>query len=126
MNVIAKKFMTTKEVAELLVKMCREGKVEEAKGEFFTEETLSIEPAEGLLPKETRGLKAIQQKAELFISMVDQFYGSIITEPIIAGDYFIIGWDTDLQMKGQDRKSNSEICLYKVKDGKIVSEQFFY
>ncbi len=118
--------MTTKEVADQLIKMCRDGKVEEAKQELFTEETLSIEPAEGLLPKKTKGLKAIQKKAELFISMVEEFYGSTITDPIVAGDYFSVGWHTDIQMKGQPRKTNSEICLYKVKDGKIVSEQFFY
>ena len=118
--------MTIKEVADQLVRMCREGKIEEVKLEFFTENTLSIEPGEGILPKETKGLKAIQQKAELFISMVQEFYGSTITDPFIAGDYFTIGWDTDLQMKGQERQTNSEICLYKVKDGKIISEQFFY
>ena len=118
--------MTTKEVADQLVKMCRDGKVEEAKQELFTEDTLSIEPTEGILPKETKGLKAIQKKAELFISMVEQFYGSAITDPVVAGDYFSVGWDTDIQMKGQERKTMSEICLYKVKDGKIVSEQFFY
>ena len=117
--------MTTKEVADKLITMCRDGKVEEAKLEFFTEDTLSIEPREGMLPKETKGLKAIQAKAELFISLVDQFYGSTITDPIIAGDYFSVGWITDIQMKGEERKTSSEICLYKVKDGKIISEQFF-
>jgi len=118
--------MTTKEVADLLVEMCRNGKVEEVKVALFTEETLSIEPSEGLLPKEVKGLKAIQQKAELFISFVDQFYGSTITDPVVAGDYFTIGWTSDLQMKGHPRETNTEICLYKVKDGKIVMEQFFY
>ena len=118
--------MTTKEVAGQLVKMCREGKVEEVKQEFFTEDTLSIEPAEGILPKETKGLAAIQQKATLFVSMVEHFYGDTITDPFIAGDYFSVGWISEIQMKGEERKTQSEICLYKVKDGKIVSEQFFY
>ena len=45
--------MTTKEVADQLVKMCRDGKVEEVKQELFTEDTFSIEPKEGILPKET-------------------------------------------------------------------------
>ena len=58
--------------------------------------------------------------------MVEQFYRSTITDPIIAGDYFSIAWDTDIQMKEQERKTMSEICLYKVKNGKIISEQFFY
>lgn len=99
--------------------MCRDGKVEEAKQELFAEETLSIEPAEGILSKETKGNNSHTKKAELF-------YGSIITNPFVAGDYFSIGWDTDIQMNGRERQTMSEICLYKIKDGKIVSEQFFY
>lgn len=118
--------MTTKDVADKLVKMCREGKVEEAKQELFSEDIVSIEPAEGILPKEAKGIKAIEKKAALFISMVEQFYDSTITDPVVAGEYFSIGWDTDIQMKGEQRKTNSEICVYHVKDGKIVSEQFFY
>ncbi len=118
--------MTTTEIAEKLVKMCREGKVEEVKQELFTDDTVSIEPAEGFLPKETKGLKAIQQKAELFISAVENFYGDVITDPIVAGNYFSVGWDSDIKMKGQERRTMREICLYHVKDGKIISEQFFY
>lgn len=49
--------MTTKEVADKLVKMCREGKVEEVKQELFPEDILSIERKEGILPKETKGFK---------------------------------------------------------------------
>ena len=118
--------MTTKEVADRLAQLCRDGKIEEAKVELFTADTLSIEPAEGILPKQVKGLKAIQEKAELFISMVEAFYGSTITDPFVAGDYFTVGWITDLQMKGQPRQTNTEICLYQVKEGKIIKEEFFY
>jgi limonene-1,2-epoxide hydrolase len=31
----------------------------------------------------------------------------------------------DLTMKGQGRMQMSEVCVYEVKDDKIVSEQFF-
>ncbi len=118
--------MTTKEIAYKLVNMCREGKVEEAKEELFAEDIVSIEPAEELLAKETRGMDGIRKKAELFMSHVENFYGVVISEPVIAGNYFSISWDTDIQMKGQERKTDSELCLYKVKDGKIISEEFFY
>jgi hypothetical protein len=118
--------MTTTEIARRLVQMCREGKIEEAKEELFTQEIISIEPREGLLPKETKGMDAIKKKAELFISMVENFYGSTISDPIVTGDFFSIAWDTDIQMKGEARKTNSQICVYQVKQGKIISEQFFY
>jgi len=118
--------MTTQEVAALLVDMCRKGKVEEVKEELFANDIISIEPVEGLLPKETKGMDAIRRKAELFISMVENFYGSIISDPVVAGDYFSIVWDTDIQMKGESRKTMSELCVYRTKAGKIISEQFFY
>jgi hypothetical protein len=118
--------MTTKEVATLLVDMCRKGQVEEAKEKLFAENIISIEPGEGVLPKETKGMDAIRKKAELFISLVENFYGSTISDPLVAGDYFCITWVSDLQMKGEDRKTNSELCVYKTRGGKVISEEFFY
>ncbi len=118
--------MTTKEIAMFLVDMCRKGEVEEAKEALFAKDAISIEPAEGILPKETKGMDAIRKKGGLFISMVENFYGNTISDPVIAGDYFSIAWDTDIQMKGEDRKTNSELCVYKTSAGKIISEQFFY
>lgn len=118
--------MTTEAIARRLVEMCRAGKVEEAKEALFAPDIISIEPVEGLLPKETRGMEAIRKKAQLFISHVEQFYGDTISDPVIAGEYFSVAWHTDLQMKGEQRKTNSELCVYKTRDGKIISEQFFY
>ena len=118
--------MTTKELANRLVELCRNGKIEDAKEELFAQDIVSLEPHEGILPKETKGMEAIRKKAELFISMDENFYGSTISDPVVAGDYFSVAWDTDLQMKGEPRKTNSELCVYKTSAGKIISEQFFY
>ena len=118
--------MTTKEIANRLVEMCRNGQVEEAKEELFANEIISKEPDEGFLPKETRGMESVRKKAQLFISAVENFYGSIISDPVIAGDYFSLAWETDIQMKGESRKTATELCVYKTNKGKIVSEQFFY
>lgn len=118
--------MTTAEIANRLIIMCRNGKIEEAKEELFSENIVSIEPHDGLLPKEIKGMQAIRNKAQLFISHVENFYGHEISKPIIAGDFFALTWTTDLQMKDEARKINYELCVYEVKNGKIISEQFFY
>jgi hypothetical protein len=34
--------------------------------------------------------------------------------------------DMDVTYKGQGRSMMSEVCVYEVKDGKIVTETFFY
>ena len=88
--------MTTQEIASRLVTMCRNGKTEEAKEKLFAPDIISIEPREGILPKETKGMVAIRKKAELFVSMVEDFYGDTISDPVVAGDYFSISWTSDL------------------------------
>jgi len=118
--------MTTKEIAEQLVKMCRNGQVEEAKEALFAPDIISIEPMEGLLAKESKGMEALRKKAEIFIAAVENFYGDTISDPLVAGDYFSVSWESDLQMKGEPRKKNMELCVYKTSGGKIISEQFFY
>ena len=118
--------MTTLEIASQLVDMCRNGKIEEAKEELFAPDLISIEPREGLLQKETNCMDAIRKKAQLFVSMVDSFYGDTISDPIVAGDYFSLTWTSDLKMKGGPRQTNTELCVYKTSGGKIVSEQVFY
>ena len=118
--------MTTTEVANRLLELCRAGKVEHAKEELFAEDIISVEPREGLLPVRARGTDAIRKKAGLFVSMVDDFFGDTISEPLIAGNFFTLVWTSDLKMKGEQRKLNTELCIYEVRDGKIISEQFFY
>jgi ketosteroid isomerase-like protein len=120
------KVLTTQEVANQLVFLCRNGQVEEAKEELFAEDVISIEPQQGLLPVETRGMENIRRKAERFMEAVDCFYGDIISDPVVAGDYFSLAWTSDLQMKGEKRKTNAEICVYRTRNGKIIAEQFFY
>lgn len=118
--------MTTKEVADRLVELCREGKIEDTHNELFAEDAVSIEPDDSMGPKETKGLEGIKKKSEMFNSMLENFYGATISDPVVGGSCFSIGWDMDAQMKGRERMMMSEICVYKVKDGKIISEQFFF
>jgi len=43
-----------------------------------------------------------------------------------AGDHFTASMKMDITMKGQPRKIDEEVGMFRVKDGKIVCEQFFY
>ena len=58
--------------------------------------------------------------------MVEQYHSFTVSEPLIAGDVFALVLSMDLTMKGRGRIPMSEVAVYKVKDGKIVSEQFTY
>jgi len=86
---------------------------------------VSIEPyATPAFPKETRGLDALLGKARQFTSLVEQVHSLSISDPLIAGNSFTCAMRLDLTIKGHGRMTNHELCLYQVKDGKIISEQF--
>ena len=118
--------MTIQEIAARLRELCQQGKYEEAQNELFADNAVSIEPAHSPGLQSVEGLEAIKQKGHAFQSMVEAIHGGYVTEPAIAGNRFAVGAGLDLTMKGQGRVNMEEICLYEVKDGKIVKEQFFY
>src|SRR5450432_4093952 len=120
------KKMTTEEVADHLVELCRMGKIDEAHAELFSPNAVSIEANEMMGPKIVTGLNSIQEKSKLFQSMIEEFHGATISSPIVSGNHFAITWSLDATMKGQKRSTMEEVCVYKVDDGKIVLEQFFY
>lgn len=118
--------MTTAEVANQLVEICRSGEWEKAYASLYADHAVSIEPAGGPWPERCEGMDAIKAKGDQWGSMVEDFHGVEIEGPLVAGDYFTCTMKMDITMKGMGRSQNEEICLYKVEDGKIVSEQFFY
>jgi len=118
--------MSTQVVANRLVELSRQGKIQDVLKELFAAHAVSIEPNESMGPRMVSGLPSILEKSKMFDSMVETFHGSKISDPQVAGDFFSISWWIDSTMKGQGRTQMQEICVYKVENGKIVSEQFFY
>ncbi len=117
--------MTTKEIADKLVSYCRQGKFDEAQKGLFSTDATSMEPeATPMAPKETKGLKAIIEKGRMFMSMVEKMHSMSVSDPIVATSSFACIMSLDAEMKGRGRTSITELCVYDVKDGKIVSEQF--
>lgn len=118
--------MTTQEVANRLVQLCREGKYELVYEEFYTSDTLSIEP-EGSPFGTAKGLDEMREKGKKWEEMVDSILSSKISDPVVAENFFSCAMKTKVTMKGMtDPVNMDEICVYNVKDGKMVSEQFFY
>ena len=117
--------MTTLEVANRLVEMCLEGKVLEAQKELYAENVVSIEPA-GAPMQRAEGLANVIAKGEHFAAMIEERHGGSVSDPLVAGNYFSIAWSMEVTMKGMGRMTMEEICVYKVENGKITSEEFFY
>jgi len=115
----------TEDIAKRLVTLCRKSEWETAQKELYADDAVSIEPEETPdFAKETKGLPAIIEKGHKFSAMVEKIYSVKVSEPVVAGDSFACAMSTDMKMKGRDRMTMPELCVYEVKDGKITSEQF--
>jgi len=116
--------MNVKDIANDLVALCRAGKFEEAIGKHYSPDVRSIE-AHGE-PKEVQGLEALGVKGEQFNKMFE-VHSCEVSDPIIADNFFscTMTLDSTHRESGQ-RMPMGEVCVYEVKDGKIVLEQFFY
>ncbi len=118
--------MTTNEIAHRLVELCRKGEYEKAHKELYAENAVSIEPmASPAFEKETHGLDNIVQKGQKFAAMVEQIYGTQISEPLVTANSIAFTLAMDVAMKGRPRETMSELCVYIIRDGKVVSEEFF-
>lgn len=117
--------MNVQEVANQLVEFCRQGQYEKAHNELYCDHAVSVEPAFAPVPK-VEGIEAIRTKGQQWQEMVQEFHSAEVSEPIVAGNHFSVTMKNDVTFKEMGRQQMEEVCVYQVKDGKIVSEQFFY
>jgi len=117
--------MSTQEVANRLVELCRQGDYETCYKELYAEDAWSIEPDHAPTPP-IQGMAAFAEKGKKWNEMMEEFHGSSIGDPIVGDKHFSCTMSTDITFKGRGREKMNEICVYEVKDGKIVKEQFFY
>jgi ketosteroid isomerase-like protein len=119
--------MNTQEVASALVKLCTEGKLAEAIDTLYSPDIVSMEA--GAPPgqsREAKGIAAVRAKSEYWNANHDVH--SFKTEgPLVAGSHFAVVFKIDATFKPQSRRFQmEEVAVYKVADGKIVYEEFFY
>lgn len=117
--------MTTQEIANKLINMCRQGQWGEAQQELYHAEIQSIEP-EGAMTPNTSGFEAKMQKFQHWAESVQEWHGVDISDPLVAGNHFSCRMNMDLTFKEGGRTTIDELCVYEVKDGKIAKETFFY
>lgn len=119
------KNMTTQQIADRLVALCRNGQMLEAEQELFADDVVSIEP-EHSPAKSAHGKIAVLEKGKAFAASIEARHGGAISDPVVGGKYFSISMQLDATFKDAGRMVMDEICLYEVRDGKIISEQFFF
>lgn len=118
--------MTTKEIANKLANYCRKAEWDKAQQELYADDAVSIEPYETPdFSKETKGKAAIIEKGKKFAAMTVEMHSLEVSEPLLAENSFAFRMEMDITTKNHGRTKMPELCVYEVKDGKIVSEQFF-
>lgn len=117
--------MTTQEVADKLVGYCRQGQFADAINDLYGDDIVSIEP-DGAPMKEVKGLEAVRQKTEHFNNMVEEFHSMKVSDPIVADKFFSCRITMEATFKEGGRNTLDEVCIYKVENGKVVREEFFY
>ena len=117
--------MTTQEVADRFFELAQQGNFEQIQNELFDDKAKSIEPATSNW-QNVQGLDKIKEKAQQWQTMVEEMHGGYTNKPQVAGNFFVCIMGMDVTVKGQPRMKMDEVAVYEVKEGKIISEQFFF
>ena len=118
----------TRQIAERLVTLCRSGQFDTVYDELFAPDARNIEMpamADGPLGN-AQGLDAMRRKSALWAEGVEQMHGMSVSDPLVAGNWFVVTMSLDVTFKERGRTAMDELCVYQVRNGRIVSEQFFY
>lgn len=119
--------MTTQQIADTLVGLCSQGKFHEAIDSLYSPEIVSMEAgAPPGMSRESKGLAAVKAKAEWWAAN-HEIHSATVEGPLVAGSHFAVTFKLDVTFKPESKRfTMEEVAVYKVADGKIVYEEFFY
>jgi ketosteroid isomerase-like protein len=119
--------MSTMDIANKLVNLCKQGKNDEALNTLYTDDAVSVEAGmpPGMDPV-AKGKAAIKAKGDWWLAN-HEVHSATVTGPWPHGDMFIAGFQYDVTNKpSKQRFKMDEMALYTTKNGKIIREEFFY
>jgi hypothetical protein len=120
------KVMTTQEVAARFNELAQQEKWFEIQDEFFADHVKSTDPAGSPYFGYAEGKSAVRKKGEDFVKRIEAVHSLYTSEPLVTGNHFAVGREKDITVQGHGRIQINQIMLYEVKNGQIISEQFFY
>jgi hypothetical protein len=126
METIARKVMTTQEIAVRFNELAQQEKWFEIQDELFADHVKSIEPSHSPYFKNEEGKAPVRKKGEDWVKRIKGAHKRFTSQPVVTGNHFAVAREVDITVDGIGRIQINEIMLYEVKDGQIVLEQFFY
>ncbi len=118
--------MTTQEIADRFNELAKQEKWFDIQDELFSDDVKSIDPPGSPWFVYAEGKAAVRRKGETFVKKIEAVHSAYTSEPIVAANHFAVSRKMDLTLQELGRIQINELMLYEVKDGQIVSEQFFY
>jgi len=109
-------------ISQNLIELLRNLEFVKAYNDLFSEDAESIDPINPR-PEPLRGLSKLIELEKQFLSRAE-IHSVDISDAIHAGDYFTIRLFMIFSIDGNERNID-ELCVYKVSEGKIISQQFF-
>ncbi|RYZ58942.1 MAG: nuclear transport factor 2 family protein [Chitinophagaceae bacterium] len=118
--------MTTQQVAARFYELAKKEAWFEIQDKLFAENVKSNEPPSSPLLQNAEGKAAVRSKGEAWVKRITAANKLQTTEPIVGENHFAVGREVDIDVEGIGRIQINQIMLYEVKNGEIISEQFFY
>jgi ketosteroid isomerase-like protein len=117
-----------RQVAEQLVKGCREGRERENLDKLYAKDATSIEAYSGQeMSREVHGLDAIHKKHDWWESTMEELESDTIGPFYHGDDRFSVLFNARAKNKDTGEVMEmQETAVYHVEGGKIVREEFFY
>jgi hypothetical protein len=119
--------MTTQEVAQKLVELCREGKFREAIQTLYSNDVVSVEAGapEGA-SREAKGLDAVIGKSQWWAEN-HEIHSMNVVGPFVSPENFAVMFEMEATFKPTGNKMHmKEVGVYTVVDGKVSHEMFLY
>lgn len=119
--------MTTAEIGNRLVSLCRDSRFVDAVDELYGDHTVSVEAADFQgMGREMSGKPAIRAKNQMWLE-ANQVHEIKVTGPFVSPEKFAVLFHFDWTRKATgERVRMAETAVYTVENGKIVREEFLY
>jgi ketosteroid isomerase-like protein len=118
--------MTTAEIANRLVELCKQFKNFEAMETLYADDIVSVEPNPGSSASAQFAGKANVIKKSAGWAQTVEIHGGSIEGPFLSNNQFGVIFDFEYTPKATGQRVKfREIGLYSVAGGKITREEFF-
>lgn len=116
--------MDVREIAADYAALVAAGDMDKAAMKHWADDLVTREAAPGEMA-ETHGKAQAVEKAEGWYA-AHEVHGFRSEGPFVNGDTFLILMELDVTPRGGERMQIREIVSYRVADGKVVEERYFY